>query len=258
PGPVPPADAVAPSVHALVAIDWNQDFRLDLVAAGPGGVRLYVQGPDGTFVDDTARASTQSGPLDIDATGVWAVDIEMDGDLDLVVGRRDADPLVLQNNGNGEWQPTEPLAGVSGLRLFAWADVDDDGDPDAIVVDGAGALEVFINLQSGQFRRAATSPGPYTVVALAVGDLNADGRLDLVTLDATGVVRRMSMADDGWSVDERARWESMPTATTARLFVADLDNNGALDVVASVGDETAFWLAREDLVLTRLETPVAA
>lgn len=258
PGPLPPAEAIAPSVHALAAVDWNHDFRLDLVAAGPGGVRLYVQGADGTFVDDTARASTQSGLLDIDATGVWAVDIEMDGDLDLVIGRRDAVPLVLQNGGNGEWQPTEPLAGVTGLRLFAWADVDDDGDPDAIVVDGTGTLGVFINLQSGQFQRTPTSPGLSAVVALAVGDLNADGRIDVVTIDATGVVRRTAMAGDAWSVDERARWEAMPAATTARLFVADLDNNGALDVVASAGDETAFWLAREDLALTRLETPVAA
>jgi hypothetical protein len=33
----------APSANSMLAIDWNRDFRLDLVLAGPGGVRLFLR-----------------------------------------------------------------------------------------------------------------------------------------------------------------------------------------------------------------------
>ena len=39
----------APAASALLPIDWNRDFRQDLVFAGAGGVRLFLQNSDGTF-----------------------------------------------------------------------------------------------------------------------------------------------------------------------------------------------------------------
>ncbi len=98
PGPELPFPAGTGSVplpaDGLVALDWNHDFRMDLVAAGPGGVRLFIQSADGRFTDETARASGPNGPVSLDATGAWAADVEMDGDLDLVLGVRHALPVV--------------------------------------------------------------------------------------------------------------------------------------------------------------------
>ena len=49
---------------SLVALDWNHDFKMDLVAAGPGGVRLFIQSADGTFTDETvARVSARAARL---------------------------------------------------------------------------------------------------------------------------------------------------------------------------------------------------
>ena len=150
-------DGGPPPRGGLVALDWNHDFRMDLVAAGPGGVRLFIQTAAGTFTDETVRASQES-PVHVDATGAWAADIEMDGDLDIVVGVRAAPPVVLRNNGDGTWRTVQPFAGVEGLRSFGWGDLDGDGDPDAALVAtgkdaGPGALHVFANLQAGQFQR---------------------------------------------------------------------------------------------------------
>ena len=122
---------------------------------GRGGVRLFVQQDDGSFADATAKAAGSEHGVDADCFGVWAADIEMDGDLDLVVGVNGAAPLVLRNNGDGTWRQLQPFAGVVGVRAFAWGDIDGDGDPDAAIVGERGDLHVFENRQGGEFRETA-------------------------------------------------------------------------------------------------------
>jgi hypothetical protein len=130
----------------------------------------------------------------------------MDGDIDGVVGLTDGPPSVLRNNGDGTWLRTQPFAGISALRQFAWADLDQDADPDAMLVDGSGSLHVFTNRQAGQFSRAPEVVGVANVIAATVADLDADGTIDIVTLDAGGAVRKVSWATTAWSVSEIATW----------------------------------------------------
>ena len=128
-----------------------------------------------------------------------------------------------------------------------WGDIDGDGDPDAASIDESGALQVFANLQAGQFKRLATpSSREKGYLALAIGDVNADGALDLVTLETLGAIRRASLASQGGTVPWTA-WPELEAGNSspARLFLADLDNNGALDLVVSGPAPTAIWLERE-------------
>ena len=120
-------EGTPPGAVELLALDWNHDFRPDLLTAGAGGVRLFLQSEEGAFTDVTATAGE---PLDVPATGAWAADVEMDGDLDIVAAPAAGDPLVLRNNGNGTWTAQTMFAGVPGPRAFAWADLDRDADPD--------------------------------------------------------------------------------------------------------------------------------
>ncbi len=242
--PLPVSFAGAPLPAAgLLSVDWNNDFRMDLVAAGPRGVSLLVQREDGTFADETTQASRVSGGLSIDATGAWAADVEMDGDMDIVLGVREGPPAVLRNNGDGTWEVTQPFDAGAGLRAFAWGDVDGDGDPDAVVVDGRGELQILSNLQAGRFERIAGPGMPAPVEAVALGDVDADGAIDIVTLDATGAVQRLSFVNGRWSQDRVAEWEQGRAPGASRVFVADLDNNGAVDIVASGAAGSAIWLA---------------
>ncbi|MEO8256413.1 MAG: FG-GAP-like repeat-containing protein [Acidobacteriota bacterium] len=251
PGPPFSASGLAPS-GALAAdvapIDWNRDYRMDLAIAGRGGIRLLVQSSDGTFTDATAAASG-SAPLNADCFGVWAVDLEMDGDLDLVAGLIDGAPVVLRNNGDTTWRILRPFAGVVGLRAFASADLDGDGDADAALLDAAGRVHVFENRQAGQFSEMPAPDGLGSALALTLGDINADGVLDLVTLGADGLLRRTSArAPAGqrpWQQTQIAAWTDRPQGGAPgayRVFLADLDNNGALDVVASGAALVRVWL----------------
>ena len=53
------------------------------------------------FTDVTAQTKLPKAVTNARYTGAWAVDIEADGDLDIVLGANEGLPLVLRNNGDG-------------------------------------------------------------------------------------------------------------------------------------------------------------
>lgn len=223
-----------PGPESVLGADLNYDFKTDLVLAGAGGVRLFRQENPAVFKDVTAQAKLPNNILNGNYTGAWAVDIEADGDLDIVLGSRQGRPTVLRNNGDSTFSLIYPFPGVSGLLGFAWADFDADGAPDAALIDGAGHLHVFTNERGGQFRERALPSLP-VVKAITVADVNSDGILDLVVVQADGAIVRLSDKDNGqgWDVAVIA---SVPEpakrlAGAVRLHAADLDNNGAIDLI---------------------------
>jgi len=242
-----------PASASVAALDWNHDFLTDVALAADGGLRLLLQGEDGGFTDATAEAAA-GVPLDVPLAGVWAADVEMDGDLDVIAGPVDGAPIVLRNNGDTTWIAMSPFADVTGVRAFAWADLDGDGDADAAFVDRAGTLHVFTNRQVGRFDRVPGPDGLTGVVAVAAADLDADGGIDVVALDDSGTLHRVSWIGARWSVAGVATWAELVGASPGshRVLVADLDNNGALDVVAAGGGATRVWLSDGDHTLALL------
>jgi tetratricopeptide (TPR) repeat protein len=241
----------ANGVNSVLPLDWNRDFKMDLAAAGRSGLRMFTQQADGSFADTTA---TIGSAITSDSFGVWTADVEMDGDLDLIVGVRGAAPVVLRNNGDGTARQVTPFSGVVGVRGFAWGDLDGDGDPDAALLDEQGAVHLFENRQGGEFREMPAPAGLGTTVAVTIGDANGDGVLDLITLDAAGAIRRLSRRGDAWDTQPVATWPDRvdPSAVGAyRLFFADMDNNGALDLIVSGAGSTRIRLAGAAGDLTR-------
>ena len=251
------AAKVAPGPESVLQIDFNYDFKTDLVLAGAGGVRLMRQDDPKTFVDVTAQAKLPASVANGNYSGAWAVDIEADGDLDIVLGAKDGLPTVLRDNGDGTFLPIHPFASINGLRGFAWADFDADGNADAALIDGAGRLHIFHNERQGQFREVALPANLTAVKAVSVADTDNDGVLDLLAVQVDGAIVSVAFADGkGWSVNEIAR---VPNAEEflsgeVKLFVDDLDNNGGLDLVLSrvaVNDKkqaagsALIWLAGE-------------
>jgi tetratricopeptide (TPR) repeat protein len=249
---------VPPTPEGILQVDFNYDFKTDLVLSGAGGVRLFRQDSPRVFTDVTTETKLPKSVTNAHYTGGWAVDIEADGDLDIVLGANEGLPLVLRNNGDDSFVPIHPFAGISGVRGFAWADFDGDGNPDAAIIDGTGRLHVFMNERQGQFRERALPAGLTVVKAIAVADANNDGVLDLLAVQADGAILRISRKNDGesWETAEIARVPDAATylAGDVRLHVADLDNNGALDLLlASTSPPTnssvasaLIWLGNDD------------
>ena len=242
--PFPTRADVPPESGAILPLDWNHDFRTDLLLAGSGGLRLLLQTSTGTFAESTRSGSFDASTA-IPSSGAWAADIDMDGDLDAVVGRAEGDPLLLRNNGDGSWRALPIFQGVEALRAFSWGDVDRDGDPDAVLLDATGGLHVFVNQQSGAFERRQPPSTTEPIIALTLGDANADGALDIVTLDTDGVVRQTFVTGNGWDERQLAVWPGgllRQDSRSYRLNLVDLDNNGGLDLVAAGAAGTVIWL----------------
>jgi tetratricopeptide (TPR) repeat protein len=243
--PFPGGSARTLSPNAVAPLDYDYDFRVDLALAGEGGLRLLHQTAEGSFTDATARAIPARAAREA-YDGVWAADLDMDGDLDLVLARAEGAPLLLSNRGDGSFVPRPGFEGVRRLRDFAWADLDGDGDPDAILLDAGGGLRLFRN-ERAQIPQFEPMPGPAglgAVQAVAVGDVDQDGTLDLVLLRPDGSIVRASPGTNGWSTREIARWPGYVSAPpgAVQLRLADLDNNGSPDLIASSPAGTRVWL----------------
>jgi len=229
----PGTDAAPPGPHGILAFDASYDFRTDLLFAGAAGLKYYVQGEDGGFTDATARMGLPTGLTGGSLAGAWAADLESDGDLDVILAPTEGAPIGLTNNGNGTFAQTSPFPGVASLRDVAWGDFDGDGDGDPALVDGAGSVHLFLNERLGIFR-AEPALGSVSANAVAVADVDRDGVLDLLALQPSGAVVRVSSTKEGaeWKQIEVVRLDG-PASGAARLFAADLDNNGGVDLVAT-------------------------
>ena len=257
------APGTRPAAEALLPLDWNGDYRMDLAIVGAGGFSLLARGEGGGFEQNTPRPADGIDMGSLVGYGAWAADIEMDGDIDIVHGPLDEAPWVLRNNADGTFEAERPFPDVAGLRGFGWGDLDVDGDPDAVLLDAAGGVHPLENLQSGRFGGWPAWETPQPVVALTLGDLNADGTLDVVTLNAAGELWRTSWDDGTWDREPAAAWPAVPADAapgSQRLLLADLDNNGALDLLGSGTAGTRIWLADERSVLQGdgLDAPVTA
>ena len=244
---LPAAGGLDEGADKVATADLNYDFRTDVVIAGRAGLRIFRQSDKG-FLDVTSEAGLPGDVTGSPLHGVWAADLDTEGDLDLVAARRDGPPLVLRNNGDGAFAVQRPFEAVSRLRGFAWADLDGEGVPDAVLLDDQGRARVFLNLRGSAFREVDASTFP-RVVAIAAADVDGDGILDLIGLAADGVVSRFSRRTDGEFEHARvARFDlpSGPPAGTSRLLVADLDNNGAADLVVSTPEYSRVVLGGAD------------
>ena len=119
--PFPGNPATPPSPHSILAADWNSDYRMDFIFAGAGGLKLWLQKEDGSFAEVTESSGLSAAVRAAAYVGVWAADIDMDGDLDFVLGSAgNANVTVLRNHGDGTFTAVQPFEGAgraARLRL---------------------------------------------------------------------------------------------------------------------------------------------
>ena len=248
-----PGGAAGLTPESVLPIDFNYDFKTDLVLAGSGGVRLFRQDSPASFTDVSAATKLPAAVLKANYSGAWAVDIEADGDLDILLGSASGNPTLLRNNGDGTFAVAHPFAAISGLRQMVWVDLNGDGNPDAALLDGGGRLHVFLNRRSGIFTEIA-APVPGEVRAITAADLGAEGVLNLLALTDDGRILSFSETGAAWTQKEVAQIAVGPGEV--RLSAADFDNNGAVDLLVAGESSVTLWLQDAHGAFQKLAQPL--
>jgi Tfp pilus assembly protein PilF len=256
-----PAPDSLPGFDAIAAADLDYDFLTDLVEALPSGLRIRRQTASLRFEDVTAVATLPAPLLTRGFSGVWAADIDTDGDIDLVAAPTAGALLALRNNGDRTFAVREPFPGCTDVRGFVWADLDGDGVPDASVLDARGDVHALLSLRGGDFLRQTLPPAPEPTAAIAPVDSGGEAGFALAALSPQGAIRRLTFTDGAWTWRDLARLSTAPANLApgaARLLVADVDNNGAADLIASGPQTTGVVLAGPGGSFAPLAAPIEA
>jgi hypothetical protein len=166
----------------LATGDIDGDADSDLILAGSSS-ELWKNDGSGLF------ASTPAGLGAVEGEAVALPDVDLDGDLDLVVGGTfySAGRMFL-NDGSGSFSEVAFPAVEGAVRSLAVLDREGDGDPDLVL--GLGTTDVYYGFPVGN-RLLENVGGAYTVsgalpkvlsdgLPVFTGDLDGDGDADLV------------------------------------------------------------------------------
>jgi len=246
-------------------IECTNEFN----SVGSASLSLLLEGNLTVTYIDEPRPFQRATLIDSALGQPWCVqtsDVDLDGDLDVLVAARSDDAIGwYQNDGTGQFGPWQAVTTeADGVFSFVPADLDGDGDDDILVASDEDDTLAWHENTGGAFgSRQLISTSVNGARSVVAADLDGDGALDAVV---------GSMNDDSVSWFRNlggGAFGSRELITTTADFVlcvdaADMDGDGDMDVLsASRDDRTVAWYANDGtgggwgrtLVSTDLDKP---
>jgi hypothetical protein len=238
----------------LLAAEWNQDGRNDLIYASDDG-RVYLLARTPLFEPVVAGIPTASNLVvalpeaasPAPVRWVLPLDADQDGDLDLLIGRAGTRPALLRYNGDGTFAETAlemglAIDGAPGLVGGDIGDLDDDGDLDLLAVDEAGRVQWFDNRRAGKYVSIDVSSDLQVATSVAIADFNNDGRLDIALLKPDGTVLVATRTEDGqYAVHTVGKFAGAIESEPPSIQTWDYDNDGAADLLVVYQGALGVW-----------------
>jgi enediyne biosynthesis protein E4 len=270
---VPPFSLNSGASHSFDAAwgDMDGDGDLDLaVANGSKNLQPDGQGlPEDLYENLGPLPFTEgrfkkklTGPIGVDkgeTYGVEWIDLESDGDLDLVFVNRLQTNFMYLNDGAGNFTKvtTGPfVTDVGTARDVAVGDLDNDGDTDIVVARSEGGTNaIYLNQggaqagTEGSFVRLTGDPAADDVgqtYGVSLADYDDDGDLDLFAS------RRFSEGNMLYRNDGSAHFQKMTglapsegASDSYRSSWGDLDRDGDLDLIVANRNASNFYYINE-------------
>jgi hypothetical protein len=228
-----------------------------------GGDGLYMAEipahPDSVLWDFILIAETKS------SEGFDAVDIDADGDLDIVSGKATDDPdlavdlFCYENPGKraAAWPEWKIGTTKHPIDRIAAADLNADGTPEIVVTEERwNVIKPVANLwvfsmstlgnPKGEWTRKSLA-SHYSLNSLDTGDIDGDGDIDIVTNEHKGPdLNTFAYLNDGnGDFSEKLIYSGVEMHLGTQLV--DLDSDGDLDIIGPAWDnEKIFTVLRND------------
>ena len=215
--------------------DLNSDGNLDIVLAKGRHWPLFNK-----ILLNNGKAefpmATDLGTKPDNTYSTVLSDLDIDGDMDIVVSNDKDDKLVYFNNGKAVFSISQTWGDPTwNTRYASVADLNNDGKPDIIAANRKGVSYYCLNDGSGKFSATEYHVIPCeSATTIIPADFNNDGFIDLAVPHRDGG-QSLIFYNDGKANFSRTK-SFGPAINNARTgAAADLNNDGFIDLV--VGDE---------------------
>lgn len=209
--------------RALALSDFDGDGDLDLVTVTMKGEVVIMQQAPGLRFQTTQVIQLRGILQDVEA-----LDVDRDGDQDLLVAATSQDELVwFRNDGQGRFTQEAAIRVGNEPRSLAIGDLNGDAVPDVVVGCDDGFLYTFYGDNDG-LARANRFHSTSANWALAIADLDGDGRNDIAAasyLDKWLVVHH-NAGDGEFPIRQRV----LSGDHNFGLVACDFDLDGDLDL----------------------------
>ena len=234
--------------RSVYAGDMDNDGDTDIIATALNDDRVIV------YTNETsglATASFVASTISTTANGarsVFAADMDNDGDIDIVSASQEDDAIAwYENNGaaNPSWTASDIATSANGAVSLFVADMDADGDMDIVStseLDDAIAWYENDGAANPSWTASDIATSADGARSVFAADLDNDGDMDLISASAND--NTIAWYENDGAVNPS--WTAADISTSASapfsVFVADMDNDGDLDIVsASINNDAIAW-----------------
>ncbi len=221
-----PTSDFIPGETISVIVTTGVENSSNVAMGSPVIVEFMVDGEVGYISQDDTVKSVGQDPND-----VAILDVDVDGDLDLVITNgTDNTVSIMLNDGSGGYSSGSTVATGSYPTSIASGDFDNQNGMDFVVTNYTDSgIRVYLNNGSGSFSTANYTAGSGTVDA-AVADFDGDGYLDIAVHNRSAGNEQIFL-NDGDGTFTSAGTVSTTTNMT-RIFAADIDSDNDIDIIS--------------------------
>lgn len=222
--------------------DLDQDGDLDIVCVGDEGTIFqnvdHCGEPDDCVTMDEVSFTVKRVGFG-GSTSVSLGDVDRDGDLDVLIGKRGPNEMWLGDGDGGFTRAYAFPATTSWSSAVALGDLNGDGFLDVAECntgksEGVGDPSTYllsVGRQTGTLQSSYAYEGPgANTASIAVGDLNGDDVLDLV-LGIFGDQNEVRLGNGDGSFEPGVPLKG--TNSTTEVALGDIDQDGHLDIVVA-------------------------